>query len=133
MDASPTIKFNNNGVEMPTLSATPDVSTRDQLYVDWTTVEAVRHTAPSVLVAADPEWLKGAALFETAVSGVRSLANAGAGYIRFLNFNIFPGISCAKLTEEGPWDFKVMDEVMNSFMGAVGNASVVVDIETSPA
>ena len=48
--------------------------------VDWSTSTSTitRSTSPSVLVAADPEWLPGAKMHDAAVEGVRKLADAGA-------------------------------------------------------
>lgn len=70
-----------------------------------------------------------------AVRAIGDLAEAGADCLRLLNFNIFPGLSCARLSQVGPWNFTLMDQVLESFMAAAGrgNASVIVDIETSPA
>ena len=99
----------------------------------WSSCPTTRSTAASVLVAADPEWARTGRMHPKAVEGVRRLSEAGADFIRLLNFNIFPGISCAKLEEKGAWDFDLMDGVMEDFMAASGNASVIVDIETSPS
>jgi hypothetical protein len=100
--------------------------------VDWDACPVQRSASPSLLVAADPEFLKGAKMYDAAVAGIKGLVHEGADYIRLLNFNIFPGLSCALLTP-GKWDFAAMDEVMASFKGATGNASVIIDIETAPA
>jgi hypothetical protein len=88
-------------------------------------------TEASVLVAVDPEWARDGKMFPAAKAALAQLADAGAQYLRFLNFNIFPGISCAELSP-GKWDFSVMDPLLEDFMDAVGNSSVMIDIETSP-
>lgn len=90
-----------------------------------------RHAAPSVLVAADPEWTPEGKLSRVAIQGVRSLAQAGADNIRLLNFNIFPEMSVAQIVE-GVWNFSRMDEVVVPFLEAAGNASVLFDVESSP-
>jgi hypothetical protein len=100
--------------------------------VDWTRATVTRTTAPSVLVAADPEWTAEGKLSAVAIDGVRKLAAAGADNIRLLNFNIFPEMSVAQM-EEGVWNFTRMDQVVLPFLDACGNASVLVDIESSPA
>lgn len=101
--------------------------------VDWSDhgVVSTSSAAVSVLVAADPEWLPGAKMHDAAIAGIKSLATAGASNIRLLNFNIFPAISCASLTP-GSWNTSLMDTVMSEFMDACGNASVIIDVETSP-
>jgi hypothetical protein len=71
-------------------------------------------------------------LSAVAINGVRTLAAAGADNIRLLNFNIFPEMSVAQLAE-GVWNFTRMDQVVLPFLDAAGNASVLVDIESSPA
>lgn len=118
--------------------------------VDFAACPTTRTTAAGVLVAADPEWLpsvaaarqgrrESMAMAEAAVAGVQQLAAAGGTHMRLLNFNIFPGISCAHLDEhQGAFDFGLMDEVMDRFASAARPPSnpaapVVVDIETSPA
>eukprot|EP01043_Picozoa_sp_COSAG02_P040323 COSAG02_NODE_3254_length_7085_cov_102.140281_2_plen_133_part_00 len=73
--------------------ATPAVT------VDWDAVVVTRSAAPSVLVAADPEWTPEGVLSKVAVEGVRDLAAAGADNIRLLNFNIFPEMSVAQFEE----------------------------------
>lgn len=100
--------------------------------VDWERVLVTRSAAPSVLVAADPEWTPEGKLSKVAVEGVRSLAAAGADNIRLLNFNIFPEMSVAQFAE-GVWNFSRMDDVVVPFLEAVGNASVLFDVESSPA
>lgn len=99
--------------------------------IDWDACSVTRSTIPSVLVAADPEWLKGAKMHDTAIAGIKGLVKAGADYIRLLNFNIFPTMSCAQL-EQGKWNFEAMDAVMIDFMDAAGESSVIIDIDTSP-
>eukprot|EP00039_Didymoeca_costata_P032444 m.37850 g.37850 ORF g.37850 m.37850 type:complete len:530 (-) comp9361_c0_seq1:3-1592(-) len=101
------------------------------IQVNWGSTLKVASTAPSILVAADPEWLPGAKMYDAAIEGVTKLAELGADNIRLLNFNIFPGISCPQL-KQGVWNFSATDLVMNTFMKACGNKTVIVDIETSP-
>lgn len=105
---------------------------RGAVEVDWARVLVTRNAAPSVLVAADPEWTPEGKLSKAAVEGVRSLAAAGADNVRLLNFNIFPEMSVAQF-EEGVWNFTRMDEVVVPFLEAAGNASVLFDVESSPA
>ena len=50
--------------------------------VNWSKSTVTRSTGSSVLVAADPEWLPGSKMHNTAVAGVRRLAEAGASYIQ---------------------------------------------------
>lgn len=113
-------------------SSSPSSLHYSRVTVDWETVRVSRSAAPSVLVAADPEWTPEGKLSKVAVEGVRSLANAGADHIRLLNFNIFPEMSVAQFTE-GVWNFTRMDEVVVPFLEAAGNASVLFDVESSPA
>ena len=115
------------------LLAAPLLANAATVTVDWNSCPTTRNTAASVLVAADPEWLASGKMSAAAAKGVRGLAEAGADAIRLLNFNIFPGISCAQLEGPDAWNFTAMDAVMKMFMDAVGDASVIIDIETSPA
>eukprot|EP00730_Choanoeca_flexa_P007004 TRINITY_DN12265_c0_g3_i10.p1 TRINITY_DN12265_c0_g3~~TRINITY_DN12265_c0_g3_i10.p1 ORF type:complete len:530 (+),score=74.32 TRINITY_DN12265_c0_g3_i10:1825-3414(+) len=99
--------------------------------INWKQINTTVTTKPSVLVAADPEWIASGRLSPTAISAIRNLSQEGLDYVRLLNFNIFPGISCAQL-EPNVWNFTMMDQVLASFMNATEGTQRIIDIETSP-
>lgn len=113
------------------LSGVPVEAQDTTVTPDFGTCPLTRETEKSVLLAADPEWLPGAKMHDIAYYGLKRLAENGLNDIRLLNFNIFPSISCAQI-EKGKWNFTYPDMVMKDFMDACGDASVTIDIETSP-
>jgi hypothetical protein len=101
--------------------------------VDWTRVEFVSKTIPTLQVVVNPLLRRGAPIHDQAFQALRDLE---ADDVRFVPWFPYPRLAVAELlpptADHTYWDFSLIDPVVFDFMDATHGHAVVLNFSTIP-
>jgi hypothetical protein len=101
--------------------------------VDWTKVESVSRTIPTLQVVVNPLLRRGSPIHDPAFQALRDLQ---ADDVRFVPWFPYPRLAVAELlppaADHTYWDFSLIDPVVFDFMDATHGHAVVLNFSTIP-
>ncbi|MGA7687154.1 MAG: glycosyl hydrolase family 39 [Terriglobales bacterium] len=101
--------------------------------VDWTKVERVSRTVPTLQVVVNPLLRRGSPIHDQTFQALRDLE---AEDVRFVPWFPYPRLAVAELlpptADHTYWDFSLIDPVVSDFMDATHGHSVVLNFSTIP-
>jgi hypothetical protein len=104
-----------------------------EVRVDWTKVERVSRTTPTLQVVVNPLLRRGAPIHDQAFQALRSLE---ADDVRFVPWFPYPRLAVAELrpptADQTFWDFSLIDPVVLDFLDATNGHTVVLNFSTIP-
>jgi hypothetical protein len=117
--------------QAPPASGNPDRAT---VKVDWTKVDRVSKTTPTLQVVVNPPLRRGTAVHDRAFQSLRDL---GCDFVRYVPWLPYPRLGVAELepptTTTTSWDFSLIDPMTTDFLDVTAGHSVVLNFSTIPA
>ena len=104
-----------------------------QVTVDWSKVETISKTIPTLQVVVNPMLRRGSPIHDSAYAAVRSLE---ADYVRYVPWLPYPRLAVAELEAPGnhttSWDFSLIDPMTIDFLKATQGHSTILNFSTIP-
>ena len=101
--------------------------------VDWTKVERVSNTTPTLQVVVNPPLRRGSSIHDRVFQSLRDLK---ADYVRFVPWFPYPRLGVAELepptAKQTFWDFSLIDPLVADFLDATSGHTVVLNFSTIP-
>ena len=117
--------------QAPGASGNPDRAT---VKVDWTKVDRVSKTTPTLQVVVNPPLRRGSPVHDGAFKALRDL---GCDFVRYVPWLPYPRLGVAELepptATKTSWDFSQIDPMTTDFLDATTGHSVVLNFSTIPA
>jgi hypothetical protein len=117
-------------------AASHDLAAADQtaeVKVDWTKVERVSNTTPTLQVVVNPPLRRGSSIHDQAFQSLRDLK---ADYVRFVPWFPYPRLGVAELepptAKQTFWDFSLIDPLVADFLDSISGRAVVLNFSTIP-
>jgi hypothetical protein len=109
------------------------VAGAEKIDVQWSRVERVSKTTPTLQVVVNPPLRRGSAIHDRVFA---ELKNLGADYVRYVPWVPYPRLGVAELEPPGPektsWDFSLIDPMTIDFLTATKGHSVMLNFSTIP-
>jgi hypothetical protein len=124
------------GGVLTALTTTAELQAQEaaRVIVDWTKVETVSRTTPTLQVVVNPMLRPGSPIRDSSYAAVRDL---GAEYVRYVPWLPYPKLAVAELTpptsQATSWDFSLIDPMTIDFLKATEGHSTILNFSTIPA
>lgn len=110
-----------------------DASGDNQVTVNWSKVETVSKTTPTLQVVVMAPLRRGSKIHDQAF---QSLKEVGADYVRYVPWLPYPKLGVAELepaaNDKTSWDFSLIDPMMMDFLHATEGHSTIINFSTIP-
>ena len=120
-------------VAMPPTSLCAQGPGEVEVKVDWTKVERVSRTTPTLQVVVNPLLRRGSPIHDPAFQALRNLQ---ADDVRFVPWFPYPRLGVAELApptaDHTFWDFSLIDPLVLDFLDATHGHAVVLNFSTIP-
>jgi Glycosyl hydrolases family 39 len=107
--------------------------TTGKVQVDWSQVQEVSKTTPTLQVVVNPPLRRGSKIHDRVYENLKAL---GADYVRYVPWLPYPKLAVAELEPPAngktSWDFSLIDPMIEDFMNAQTGHSVVINFSTIP-
>jgi Glycosyl hydrolases family 39 len=107
--------------------------TTDKVQVEWSKVQEVSKTTPTLQVVVNPPLRRGSKIHDRVYESLKDL---GADYVRYVPWLPYPRLGVAELEPPADgktsWDFSLIDPMMEDFMNAQAGHSVMINFSTIP-
>lgn len=101
--------------------------------VDWSKIEEVSKTTPTLQVVVNPPLRRGSKIHDRVFESLKDL---GADYVRYVPWLPYPKLGVAELEPPSDgktsWDFSLIDPMMEDLMNAQAGHSVMINFSTIP-
>ncbi|MGH9444606.1 MAG: GH39 family glycosyl hydrolase [Terriglobia bacterium] len=101
--------------------------------VNWNKVTGISQTTPTLQVVVNPPLRRGSAIHDRVFQALHGL---GADYVRYVPWLPYPKLAVAELDPPAngktSWDFSLIDPMMEDFMSATADHSVIINFSTIP-
>jgi hypothetical protein len=118
---------------IPSLAANDSEETRAEVKVNWSNVQNVTKSTPTLQVVVNPLLRKGSPLHDQAFQALRDLH---ADYVRYVPWYPYPKLGVAELepptADRTFWNFSLIDPLTEDFLNATAGRSVVLNFSTIP-
>jgi hypothetical protein len=105
-----------------------------KIEVDWSKVQCISKTTPTLQVVVNPLLRRGSPIHDRAFLELQHLQ---ATYMRYVPWLPYPKLAVAELQPPANgntfWDFSLIDPMTEDFINAAGGRSVIVNFSTTPA